>query len=254
MNQSSVKNDTSIPDTVGSVPQPPDSVTKAELFHTIRETIDHTRAELFDSVKRKTERINTELYDAIYKMAELILPKINKAELSYCISSPNSPIQGKTGLCRSFRIKKSRLFQSVLEVIRKLDDLKSRPERKNEGIKRRNNQTGLNRYYRQTNNKYNRAFLVEALRLRVRGAALQLWSVLQNRNPLASIAGKRSTCGGSVRHIGSDSVTYAVSMIKLSERATLITARETCRGEQAQGQCSSFCSPADPKFSYDETL
>ena len=36
MNQSPVKNDTSIPDTVGSVAQPPESVIIAELFHTTR--------------------------------------------------------------------------------------------------------------------------------------------------------------------------------------------------------------------------
>ena len=57
MYQSPVKNDTSIPETVGSIAQTPDAVTKAELFHTIREINDNTRAELLDSVKRETEHI-----------------------------------------------------------------------------------------------------------------------------------------------------------------------------------------------------
>ena len=54
MNQSPVKNDTSIPDTVGSVAQPPDSVIKAELFHTVREINDKKRAELLELMKRET--------------------------------------------------------------------------------------------------------------------------------------------------------------------------------------------------------
>ena len=62
MNQSPVKNDTSIPETVVTGAQPPDWVTKAELIHTVREINDNTRAELLDSVKRETEHIKTELY------------------------------------------------------------------------------------------------------------------------------------------------------------------------------------------------
>ena len=76
MNQSPVKNNTSIPETVGSVSQPLDAVTKAELFH----TVDNTRVELLDSAKRETEDIKTELYDAIYKMDELILSRINETD------------------------------------------------------------------------------------------------------------------------------------------------------------------------------
>ena len=78
MKQSPVKNNTSIPETVGSVAQPPDAVTKAELFH----TVDNTRVELLDSVKRETEHIKIELYDAIHKMGELILSRISEAGLS----------------------------------------------------------------------------------------------------------------------------------------------------------------------------
>ena len=68
MNQSPVKNNTSFLETVGSIAQPPDAVTKAELFHTVREINDNTRAELLDSIKRETEQIKTELHDAIYKI------------------------------------------------------------------------------------------------------------------------------------------------------------------------------------------
>ena len=57
----------SIPDTIGSVPQPPDVV---------------TRAELLDWVRRETEHIKTELYNAIYKMGELMLSRISEAGLS----------------------------------------------------------------------------------------------------------------------------------------------------------------------------
>ena len=67
MNQSPVKNNTSISETVGSIPQPPDV---------------ETRTELLDSVKRETEQIKTELYDAIYKMGELILSRINETGIS----------------------------------------------------------------------------------------------------------------------------------------------------------------------------
>ena len=82
MNQSSVKNDRSIVNTVESVAQPPDSVIKAELSHTVHEINDNTRAELLESMKRETEHIKTELYDAIHKMGELILSRISEAGLS----------------------------------------------------------------------------------------------------------------------------------------------------------------------------
>ena len=78
MNQSPVKNNTSIPETVGSDAQPPDAVTKAELFHTVREINGNTRVELLDSIKRETKHIKTELYDAIHKMGELILSRISE--------------------------------------------------------------------------------------------------------------------------------------------------------------------------------
>ena len=81
MNQSPVKNDTSIPDTVGSVAQLPDTVIKAELFHTVRKITENTRAELLESMKRETEHIKTELYDAIHKMGKFILSKISEAGL-----------------------------------------------------------------------------------------------------------------------------------------------------------------------------
>ena len=97
MNQLPVKNDTWIPDTVGSVHQPSDSVTKAELFHmvreindntkvelfrTVREISDNTKTELLDSVKRASKHLKTELYDAIYKVGELILSTISEGGLS----------------------------------------------------------------------------------------------------------------------------------------------------------------------------
>ena len=70
INQSLLKEDTSIPDTVGSVPQPSDMVTKAEFFHTVREINDNTKTELLDSIKLDSEHLKTELYDAIYKIKE----------------------------------------------------------------------------------------------------------------------------------------------------------------------------------------
>ena len=49
----------------------------------------------------------------------------------------------------------NRLVHSVSELSKKLDDLKSRSERTNEGNQRGNNQTGPNRIYRQFNKNNN---------------------------------------------------------------------------------------------------
>ena len=95
MNQSPVKIDSSIPETVGSVAQPLDSVTKAELSHMVRDINDNTRAELLDSVKRETEHIKKELYDAIYKMGELTLSRINGAGLSSAAARQQEPVSGQ---------------------------------------------------------------------------------------------------------------------------------------------------------------
>ena len=70
---------------------------------------------------------------------------------------PRPFIPHKEKLSREIDSTVSRLFRSVSEIIRKLDDLKSRPERTNEGNPRGNNRTGQNRNYRQNNNSNNSA-------------------------------------------------------------------------------------------------
>ena len=105
MNQSPLKNDKSIPDKIGSVPQPSDVVNKAEFFHMLLEIDDNTKTELLDSVKRDSEHLKTELHDAIYKMGKLILSRISKAGLSLTAAIHDSesepPVSAHTDIQRA---------------------------------------------------------------------------------------------------------------------------------------------------------
>ena len=108
----------------------------------------------------------------------------------------------------------NRLIHSVSEISRKLDDLKSHSEKTDGGNERGKNQTGSNRINRQFNKKNHSAVPSRGIEAsRQRGHAPVIERTPKPEPPFFN--------------------------------------RETCKGEQAQGQCSSFCYAADPKFNYD---
>ena len=80
------------------------------------------------------------------------------SEFSYSGKTRPRPfISSKEKLNQEIDPTASRLIQSVSEIIRKLDDLKSCPERTHEGNQLGNNRMGSNRSYRQLNKKNNLA-------------------------------------------------------------------------------------------------